>query len=84
MKLDNRLAIIQEICLALNSTLEPDKLIELILDLSIRYTSATTGSVILLTDDNRLKIVAARGLGANVKEEVVLKVGEGITGWVAL
>ncbi len=83
-KLDNRLAIIQEICLALNSTLEPARLIELILDLSIRYTGATTGSVILVTDDNRLKIVASRGLGTHVQEEVVLKVGEGITGWVAL
>ncbi len=83
-KLDNRLAIIQEICLALNSTLEPGRLIELILDLSIRYTGATTGSVILLSDDRRLKIVASRGLGANVGEEVVLKVGQGITGWVAL
>lgn len=82
-KLESRLAIIQEICLALNSTLQPDKLLELILDLSIRYTGATTGSVILLTADNRLKIVASRGLGDKVGEELVLKVGEGITGWVA-
>ena len=83
-RLDSRLAIIQEISLALNSTLEPDKLIETILDASIRYTGATTGSVILLTEDRHLRIVAARGLGANVKEEVKLEVGQGITGWVAL
>ncbi|MBI4604072.1 MAG: sigma 54-interacting transcriptional regulator, partial [Planctomycetes bacterium] len=82
-KLDSRLSILQEISLGLNSTLDPDKLIELILDLSIRYTGATTGSVILITEDRRLAIVAARGLGANVKEEVRLRVGEGITGWVA-
>jgi len=81
--LDTRLAIIQEISLAMNSTLEPDKLIELILDLSIRYTGATTGSLILITDPGHLSIVASRGLGANVKEEVQLRVGEGITGWVA-
>ena len=83
-RLDSRLAIVQEISLALNSTLEPEKLLEVILDASIRYTGATTGSVILITPDNRLRIVAARGLGANVKEEVQLKVGQGITGWVAL
>jgi Nif-specific regulatory protein len=82
--LDSRLSIVQEISLALNSTLDPDKLIEVVLDASIRYTGATTGSLILITEDNRLRIVAARGLGANVKEEVQLKVGEGITGWVAL
>jgi Nif-specific regulatory protein len=82
-RLDTRLAIIQEIGLAMNSTLEPDKLIELILDLSIRYTGATTGSLILITEPGHLSIVASRGLGANVKEEVQLPVGEGITGWVA-
>jgi Nif-specific regulatory protein len=81
---DERLAILQEISLALNSTLEPGKLIEAILDSSIRYTGATTGSVILITDDGYLKIVASRGLGANVTEEVRLRLGEGITGWVAL
>ena len=81
---DSRLAIIQEITLALNSTLEPDELIDRILDASIRYTGATTGSLILITADRYLRIVAARGLGSNVKEEVRLKVGEGITGWVAL
>ncbi|HVR74987.1 MAG TPA: sigma 54-interacting transcriptional regulator [Planctomycetota bacterium] len=83
-RLDSRLSILQEISLALNSTLEPDKLIELILDLSIRYTGATTGSLILITEDRCLDIVAARGLGANVKDEVRLRVGEGITGWVAI
>src|SRR5437867_1576729 len=83
-KLDSRLAILQEISLALNSTLDPEKLIDLILDASIRYTGATTGSLILITEDNHLQIVAARGLGSNVTEEVKLKVGEGITGWVAL
>ena len=83
VKLDSRMAILQEITLALNSTLEPEKLIELILDSSIRYTGATTGSFILMDDEGILKIVASRGLGANVGEEVSLRLGEGITGWVA-
>jgi Nif-specific regulatory protein len=83
-QIDSRLSILQEITLALNSTLDPGKLIEVILDSSIRYTAATTGSVILITEDNRLKIVASRGLGSNVEEEVMLRLGEGITGWVAL
>src|SRR5258706_10285010 len=81
--MDDRLAIIQDISLTLNSTLEPDLLIDRILDASIRYTGATTGSVILIQPDLTLRIMAARGLGANVQEEVILKVGEGITGWVA-
>jgi Nif-specific regulatory protein len=81
--MDDRLAIIQDISLTLNSTLDPELLIERILDASIRYTGATTGSVILIQPDLTLRIMASRGLGANVQEEVRLKVGEGITGWVA-
>jgi Nif-specific regulatory protein len=80
---DERLAILQEVTLALTSTLEPGDLLDRILDASIRYTGATTGSVILIDQDQRLRIVAARGLGADVKDEVVLKIGEGVTGWVA-
>ena len=79
---DSRLAIFQEITLGLNSTLEPMKLLEVLLDSSIRYTGATTGSVILLEGDT-LRIVASRGLGQDVQEKVALRVGEGITGWVA-
>ncbi len=79
---DARLEIVQEISLALNSTLDPQRLLDVILDSSIRYSGATTGSVVLI-DDDRLNIVAARGLGAHVSEECTLKVGEGITGLVA-
>ena len=79
---DSRLEIFQEITLALNSTLEPIKLLEVLLDSSIRFTGATTGSVILLEEDT-LRIVASRGLGQDVEDKVALQVGEGITGWVA-
>lgn len=79
---DSRLAIVQEISLALNSTLDPGKLLEVILDSSIRYTGATTGSV-MLEADGYLRIVASRGLGVSVGDEVRLKLGEGITGRVA-
>lgn len=80
---DSRLEILQEISLALNSTLEPNRLLELILDSSIRYTGATTGSVILIAEEDRLDIVASRGLGIHVQDEVSLTIGEGVTGWVA-
>ena len=79
---DSRLEIFQEIALALNSTLDPIRLLEVLLDSSIRYTGATTGSVILLEGET-LRIVASRGLGQDVGDKVALRVGEGITGWVA-
>ena len=79
---DSRLEIFQEIALALNSTLDPIRLLEVLLDSSIRYTGATTGSVILLEGET-LRIVTSRGLGQDVEDKVALRVGEGITGWVA-
>ncbi len=80
---DNRLEILQEITLALNSSLDPAQLLDVILDSSIRYTGATTGSVMMLSADGTLDIVSSRGLGANVENECALRVGEGVTGWVA-
>ena len=81
---NDRLAILQDVTLALNSTLDPGHLLDRILDSSIRYTGATTGSVVLTSPDGKdLHIAASRGLGSDVESEVVLRVGEGITGWVA-
>ena len=80
----DRMAILQEVTLALNSTLNPGELLDRILDSSIRYTGANTGSVALISPDGtNLQIVASRGLGTDVENEVVLPVGEGLTGWVA-
>ncbi|MCH2375766.1 MAG: sigma 54-interacting transcriptional regulator, partial [Planctomycetes bacterium] len=80
----DRMAILQEVTLALNSTLNPGELLDQILDSSIRYTGANTGSVALISPDGtNLQIVASRGLGTDVENEVVLPVGEGLTGWVA-
>ena len=82
--LDDRLAIFQEVTTALNSSLDPGELLDQILDSSIRYTGAMTGSVALVDPTtNVLKIERSRGLGTDVAEEVKLQVGEGITGWVA-
>ncbi len=84
VELDSRLAILQEISLALNASLDPKEVIERILDSSIRYTGATTGSLVLVDEDEDvLKIVASRGLGVDVEQEVTLGIGEGVTGWVA-
>ena len=45
---DSRLEIFQEIALALNSTLDPIRLLDVLNDKSILYTGATPGSVLLL------------------------------------
>lgn len=64
----------------LNSTLELDKLLDIILDLTCRVAEAEI-SLVLLKDrkSNQLHILDCNG----IKKELPLKFGEGLVGWVA-
>jgi GAF domain-containing protein len=68
----------------IHSTLDPQEALQLILTEAIRLTRATSGSAILINPTTRfLEIHAARGLPPDASG-VKLRVGEGITGHVAL
>lgn len=80
-----KLTAIFQISRALNEEKDPAGLFQLIIDHATDLMGAPSGSMILV--DRRsgvLRIQAERGLGPGVKEEILLKVGEGITGWVAM
>lgn len=79
-----KLTAIFEVSRALNEETSPKVLFQLIVDRAAEIMGASSGSMILL--DRRvgvLKIVAERGLGDRVKDDVRLAIGQGITGWVA-
>ena len=79
-----KLTAIFQISRALNEESDPAVLFQLVIDHATDLMGAPSGSMILV--DRRsglLRIQAERGLGPEVKEEILLKVGEGITGWVA-
>jgi sugar diacid utilization regulator/putative methionine-R-sulfoxide reductase with GAF domain len=65
------------------STQRPDELLELI----IRETTSAIGtdvcSLYLLAPDQQLLLTATNGLNENMVGKVTMRVGEGITGWVA-
>lgn len=62
----------------------PKALLGRILDAAVRLTHATNGSIILIDRaSGTLSIEAARGFAERVINATRLKVGEGITGWVA-
>jgi len=65
------------------STQRPDELLELI----IRETTSAIGtdvcSLYLLAPNEQLLLTATNGLNENMVGKVTMKVGEGITGWVA-
>lgn len=68
----------------IHSSLDPQEALHLILREAIQLTRATSGSAILINPTTRvLEIQAAQGLPAAAME-VKLRVGEGITGHVAL
>ncbi len=80
----SRLKALFEIGRAMNSTLKLQDLLDLIIDKAIEVTKASSGSIMLVDrEEKRLIIRAARGLSADVMKNVKLKIGEGVTGWVA-
>lgn len=79
-----KLTAIFEIGKALNEQSDPAVLFQLIVDRATELMGASSGSIIRLDPgEGMLFIEAERGLGPEVKNTLRLKVGEGITGWVA-
>jgi sigma-B regulation protein RsbU (phosphoserine phosphatase) len=69
---------------ALNEESDPAVLFQRMVDCATELMGASSGSMILVDGESgSLRIVAEQGLGGAVKEQVRLRLGEGITGWVA-
>jgi signal transduction protein with GAF and PtsI domain len=79
----SRLYLLYELFHSISSTLETEKALNLIIDAAVRITGATCGSLILVDWENqRLDIKVSRGFVKHIGN-IKLKVGEGVTGWVA-
>jgi signal transduction histidine kinase len=79
----DRLNVLYQVGNVIHSTLEPQEALQLILNQAVGLMRATSGSVVLINPTNSLlEIHAAEGLPAKAAE-LRLRVGEGITGWVA-
>jgi Nif-specific regulatory protein len=80
----NPIQSIHEVATAMNSTHDPDGLLELILDRCIQISGAESGSLMLINErDVVLDVVTSRGLNVKTMSKVRLKIGQGITGMVA-
>lgn len=78
-----RLNLLYQVSKVIHSTLEPRQALELVLREAVRMMRASSGSVVLLNPTTGfLDIEAAHGLPANATA-LKLRLGEGITGWVA-
>ncbi|MFP4467133.1 MAG: sigma 54-interacting transcriptional regulator [Candidatus Goldiibacteriota bacterium] len=80
----NKLKLVHYISVEMNKAHDTQELLELILERCLELTGAKTGSVMLLDDEEQvLDIIAFKGLSNTVVENTKLKIGEGVTGWVA-
>jgi len=79
-----KLSAIFEISKALNEESGQADLFQLIIDRAVELLGASSGSVIRVDHSSGLlHIEAERGLGGDIKSALQLRIGEGITGWVA-
>jgi signal transduction histidine kinase len=78
-----RLSLLNQISNVIHSTLDPQEALNLMLREAVRVMRASSGSTVLINPTNGfLEIVASEGLPAEAAR-LKLRVGEGITGWVA-
>ncbi len=78
-----RLHLLYQVNSVIHSTLDPARALELIIGEAVRLMRATSGSVVLINPTNGfLEIEASVGLPPESRA-LRLKVGEGVTGWVA-
>jgi len=80
----NKLKLIHYISVEMNRPHTARELFGIMLDKCIELTNATTGSVMLIDRDNNvLDILASKGFNEETANSTKLKIGEGVTGWVA-
>jgi signal transduction protein with GAF and PtsI domain len=79
----DRLNVLYQVGSVIHTTLEPQEALQLILSQAVELMRAASGSIVLINPTNAfLEIHAAKGLPAKAAG-FKLRVGEGITGWVA-
>jgi signal transduction histidine kinase len=78
-----RLNLLYQVSNVIHSTLDPQEALQLIVSEAVRLMRASSGSVVLINPtSNFLEIHAAQGLPAKA-QRLQLRLGEGVTGWVA-
>lgn len=78
-----RLSLLYQVSKVIHSTLDSQEALQLIVSEAVRVMGASSGSLVLINPTtNFLEIHAAQNLSSAARK-LKLRVGEGITGWVA-
>jgi GAF domain-containing protein len=79
----NNMLALADVGQVINSSLEPQQVLDLALDEALRVMRATSGSVVLINPHSQLlEIEVAIGLSEKARA-LKLAIGKGVTGWVA-
>jgi len=78
------LEVLYETVKDLSSTLSVERVLERLLNRTLHHLEAEIGSILLLGDDDNLRVMVSQGLPQEVIERTEMKIGEGISGYVAL
>jgi signal transduction histidine kinase len=79
----DRLKLLYQVSNVIHSTLDPEQALQLIVQEAVRLMRASSGSLALINPNNGLlEIHASAGLPPHAPE-LKLRVGQGVTGWVA-
>ena len=75
--------VLARVSKVINSSLEPERVLDLVLREAVALMHATSGSVVLVDPHTQLlEIEVALGLSPDVRQ-LKLAIGQGVTGWVA-
>ncbi len=78
-----RMSLLYQVSNVIHSTLDSQEALQLIVSEAVRVMRASCGSLVLINPTtNFLEIHAAQNLSSTARK-LKLRVGEGITGWVA-
>ncbi|MCX5678949.1 MAG: response regulator [Candidatus Omnitrophica bacterium] len=73
--------LLYELSQAIFSTIELDKLLKIIIDLTMRLLRADDASIMLFNEKKELYIAISSGLDLDVQKQTRLAIGERIAGW---
>ena len=78
-----RLQLLYQVSNVIHSTVEAQEALQLIVSEAVRLMNATSGSVVLLNPTTGLLEISASQNLPSTATKMKLRVGEGVTGWVA-
>src|SRR5476651_1075406 len=78
-----RLQLLYQVSNVIHSTLDSQEALQLIVSEAVRLMNASSGSVVLINPTSGfLEISASQNLPGAARK-IILRIGEGVTGWVA-